>query len=276
MSAQVEHLPEFGVTVISEWIFNCYVIHDGGAGRPFVVDAGVPSYAAPVTEVLRSLGCGPTDLAVVAATHGHLDHVAGMPALAAVGAPHLALPAKIRDYLGHDGRPPETPRSPGPRAIARIYPVMRDQRLALSPYRELAPSLGKLGFDGRGAHFPFEPSSWLGEGDPVPGAPDWITVHAPGHTDDELCFYDARRRILLSGDAVLAVGRRAWFNPEFVDAELSERTEARLRTLDVELLLPGHGRAVASHALWDEALGCHDRPRGERARGLRRLLRAHR
>ena len=34
----IDHLPAIGVTIFSTWIFNCYLIHDGGDGRPFVVD----------------------------------------------------------------------------------------------------------------------------------------------------------------------------------------------------------------------------------------------
>ncbi len=42
MTPPVVHtLPEVGITVISAWIFNCYIVHDGGDGRPFVVDPGL-------------------------------------------------------------------------------------------------------------------------------------------------------------------------------------------------------------------------------------------
>lgn len=34
---------------------------------------------------------------------------------------------------------------------------------------------------------------------------------------------------------------RAWFNPEWVDAGLAADTEAMLRSLEVDVLFPGHG-----------------------------------
>lgn len=275
VEAIVEEMPEVGVTVISKWIFNCYVVHDGGEGRPFVVDAGVPSMLFDIERVLRRLGFAPGDLTAVAATHAHADHVCAMPGLRDVGAPVLTLPHKVKAYV--DG---EKPRSPGPREVARILPVLRDQPFDVAPLRELASASKRDGFDARGCRLSFTPTSWLADGDPIPGAPDFVTLHTPGHTDDELCFWSQRRRILLSGDAVLALGRRGWFNPEFVDKKLSEKTEARLRDLAVDVLLPGHGRAVAAGSspggVWADALGHDHRPRSELAHRIRRVFRSHR
>jgi len=46
MSVLVTDLTEVGVTVLSRWIFNCYLVHDGGDGRALIVDPGLPSTAA--------------------------------------------------------------------------------------------------------------------------------------------------------------------------------------------------------------------------------------
>ena len=66
--------------------------------------------------------------------------------------------------------------------------------------------------------------------------------------------------MLLSGDAVLAVGGRAWFTPELVDPALAAATEERLRPLPVAHLLPGHGRPVVGDRVMDHALGAGERP----------------
>ena len=50
----ITELPEIGVTVISKWLYNCYVIHDGGNGQPFVVDLGMPSQIPLVAGVLSA------------------------------------------------------------------------------------------------------------------------------------------------------------------------------------------------------------------------------
>src|SRR5262249_47152894 len=125
--------------------------------------------------------------------------------------------------------------------------------------------------------FPFEPKDWLEDGDTVPGAPDWTVVHTPGHTDDSISFYCERIHTMLSGDAVLAVGRRPWFNPEDCDAELSAATEKRLRDYDVANLLPGHGRPVAGNDVWRTALSWDERPMyGDALTSVRRIFFGHR
>ena len=67
---------------------------------------------------------------------------------------------------------------------------------------------------------------------------------------------------VFSGDSVLSVGGRAWFNPEYVDARRSAATETRLRELDVEHLLPGHGRVVTGPRLMEDSLSFAERPAG--------------
>ncbi|MEL7209373.1 MAG: MBL fold metallo-hydrolase, partial [Actinomycetota bacterium] len=91
----------------------------------------------------------------------------------------------------------------------------------------------------------FYADHWLHDGGTVPGAPDWQVLHTPGHTDESTSYYNARTRVLLSGDAVLAHGGRPLFTPEVVDASDAEQTRERLLSLDVDHVLPGHGRPVS-------------------------------
>jgi len=252
MSVVVTELPEVGITLLSRWIFNCFVVHDGGGGRPLVVDPGLPSTAAAAWSLLRSRRV--RGVPVVAATHGHGDHVGGLPTLRRHDA-EVALPIRIRSYL--DG---ERPRSPGPRAVARIAPVLRDQPRSLRSLLEVARCSRHTGYDSRRARFPDPPEHWLADGDEVPGAPDWQVIQTPGHTDDSTSLWNPRTRVLLSGDAVIAVGGRAWFTPELVDEAAAAATEERLRSLPATYLLPGHGRPVIGARVMDHALSPTERP----------------
>lgn len=251
MSIIVTDLPAVGITVLSRWIFNCFVIHDGGDGRPLIVDPGL---ASTTRAALSLLGDRSTRGVVVVATHGHADHVGGLPLLQERSA-EVSLPVRIRDYLAG-----ERPRSPGPRAIARIRPVLGDQPRSLLALTEIARSARHVGYDKRNTRFPTAPQHWLADGDQVAGAPDWQVLHTPGHTDDSTALWNPRTQVLLSGDAVLAVGGRAWFTPELVDETAAAATEERLRPLPVEYLLPGHGRPVIGAGVMDHALGPKDRP----------------
>ncbi|MFN8018624.1 MAG: MBL fold metallo-hydrolase [Acidimicrobiales bacterium] len=265
----VHELPEIGVTLVARWVFNCYVIHDRGDGRPMVVDLGLPSQVPVVRDVLRGLGHELGDLGGALATHGHLDHIGGLAALQAEAEVAVRYPAAMREMAA--GRLPL--RSPGPKAMAQIIPVLADQPRDLGSWRELAPMMGRAGYDGRSIHLPVVASGWLDDGDRLPGAPGWEVVHAPGHTDDATCLYHAPSRTLVSGDSVVSFDGQAWCNPEYVDARRSAATEARLRSLPVEHLLPGHGRPVSGPDLMGRALSRDDRPPGSgKLRSLWRIV----
>ena len=268
----IRHLPEIGVTVISKWLYNCYVIHDGGDGRPFVVDVGMPSQVPLVAAELRAHGAELDDLGAAIATHGHADHVGGLPTLRDAHHTPVHLPHAIAEM--RDGTRPLRP--PGIRAVAEILPVMASQPRDLVATKEIAGTMRQIGWDGKGVRLPFEPDTWLADGTHLPGLPDWEVLTAPGHSDDSTCLYHGPTRTLISGDAVLSVEGRGWFNPEYVDGRLSAETEVRLRGLDVEHLLPGHGLVVQGTGLMDRALGFAERPSdASKLKALFRVLTDH-
>ena len=268
----IRHLPEIGVTAISKWLYNCYVIHDGGDGRPFVVDLGMPSQIPLVAAELRRHDADLADLGAAVATHGHADHVGGLPDLHRSHGTAVHLPAAIAEM--RDGTRPLRP--PGLRAVAEILPVMASQPRDLVATREIARTMQQIGWDGKGVRLPFEPDTWLADGDHLPGLPDWQVLTTPGHSDDSTCLYHEPTRTLISGDAVLSVEGKGWFNPEYVDGRLSAATEVRLRGLDVEHLLPGHGLVVQGTDVMGAALGFVERPReASKAKHLVRVLTDH-
>ena len=235
-----------GPLVRSRWIYNCYVLPHAANGAPLVVDVGLPSHA----DALRPWSA---QSPVVLATHLHSDHVGGIPALTSMCDPTVVLPERGQSYLAG-----ETPRTPGLRAVARIWPVLRSQRCQSGAVIEPLRS-PKVGY----GLFPYTcPASdpvYVSEGDHLDDADGWEVISAPGHTDDSTCYYHPSSRTLLSGDAVLSVGGRAWFNPEYVDAASSGETEDRLRGLRVDVLLVGHGHPLvgrdllaAAHSFRDE------------------------
>ena len=101
---------------------------------------------------------------------------------------------------------------------------------------------------------------FLEDGDRLPGAPDWEVILAPGHSACSACFWNRRTRTLISGDAVLTLRGRAWFNPVLIDEAAMDCTEDRLRALDVEHLLPGHGRPIHGEDLMSTAWSWREQP----------------
>ncbi len=243
MSLVVEDLPDLGVTRLSRWVFNCYVLSGGGGA--VVVDAGLPHVARDLAPILDRRG---GSLQAVVATHGHSDHVAGAAELVRRYRAPIWLPEKTFAYL--DGA---RPRTPTPARAARIWPTLVDQPFdgvgaaGLLSGARLAGYGTPAGMRWSGPR----PEGALDEGQPVPGAPEWTVINAGGHTDDSVALWNPDTRTLLSGDAVLTVRGKVWHTPEFVDADRAAVTRTRLERLPVAHLLPGHGRPVhADETVW--------------------------
>lgn len=239
-----------GPLVRSRWIFNCYLVPTGAEGRPLLVDVGLPSHAVAVRAWLDHAGARLDGDVLALATHLHSDHVGGLPELDRVTRADVGLPARAKAYAAG-----ETPRTPGLAEIARIAPVLREQRFDAGALIEQLRG-PRVGYGVGRFALPVAEPCWLDAG-PLGGAPGWEVLVTPGHTDDSVSYYHAESRTLCSGDAVLSVGGRAWFNPEHVDPAASAETEALLRQRRVDVLLPGHGRPVVGRDVLATAHG-HD------------------
>ncbi len=71
---------------------------------------------------------------------------------------------------------------------------------------------------------------------------DWFLkiFHTPGHTSGSLCIYEPRRKILISGDTVFSKGTISNISSSGSYGEYINSL-ARLNTMKIDLLLPGHG-----------------------------------
>lgn len=244
-----------GVTSISRWLFNCYVIHDGGVGAPVVVDAGLPSNGRDAAAHIRDLYGTDTEAACIVSTHGHSDHVGGIHEVASAGGGPVLLPQRCADYLAGTAAP-----TPGPRELVKILPVMRDQPFDFGALREMFGAARVAGYGQQRMRMPSPPDGYLDDGDRLPGTAGWTVLHTPGHTEDSTCLYHAESATLFSGDTVLTEGGIAWFNPEITDGGASSRTEDRLREIPVEHLFPGHGRPLRGTDLLRTGRSYRDTP----------------
>ncbi len=88
---------------------------------------------------------------------------------------------------------------------------------------------------------PIRVSRQLQEGDTiVTGSFRWEVLETPGHSLGSLCFYERKRKMLISGDTVFARGSVG--RVDFPTGNSEELTHSlnRLCELKVNMLLPGH------------------------------------
>jgi len=195
-----------GVGWIPGGFVNMYSFREGD--ETYLIDTGWSRKAKQILRAFRDANVPPASVGKVLLTHHHLDHMGGAACLREKMPAPLACHADDAPFV--EGR--AKARMPFLlRLFARVHP---------------APV-----------------TSVLKDGDQVGPL---LVVHVPGHTPGEVAFYHPRRKLLFSGDSVvehkgrftMPAGKFATSLPQAV------QSLSRLRALDVDVVLPGHGVPV--------------------------------
>ncbi|MFA6505289.1 MAG: MBL fold metallo-hydrolase [Treponemataceae bacterium] len=199
--------------VVGSIATNCWLIpySDGGRDSAVVVDPGGDAEA--IIARLKRRKLHPT---LIILTHGHFDHVAGLPRLLSLIAadgeetPPVAIHEADARYLG------KTSRSGHMRDFTRAG--------AASYVEQLWEDMP-------------DPSRLVADGDRIG---PFIVMHTPGHTPGSICLYDEKKSFLFSGDTLFAggIGR--------TDLEGGDG-EAMAHSLERVLALPGTVRVFPGH-----------------------------
>jgi glyoxylase-like metal-dependent hydrolase (beta-lactamase superfamily II) len=213
-----------------------YLVTDNGGW--VLVDAGVRG-AAPLIEKAARARFGDIPPKAIVLTHGHFDHVGGLPVLAETWrVPVYAHPAEFPFLEGMRRYPPADPAAGGG-LMSLLSPLYSRGPIDLRPY------LRPLAADGT-----------------VPFLPDWHWVETPGHSPGHISLWRSRGSALLSGDAVISTqqesaysvlmqqpelhGPPMYFTPDWQSAQASTQ---RLADLGPNLLVTGHGPALAGEEM---------------------------
>lgn len=192
---------------------NLYMIKTGqpsctsyvilGTKMNVLVDSGVNQNYGTLKKELKEIGVNISDLNLVISTHEHVDHFGANRYL------QNKVPVITHRY-----------------AAAKI--ISADDEVLLCRAH---------GHNPKGYHIHI----WL-ENMNVIDMGDWFLkiLHTPGHTSGSICIYEPRKKILISGDTVFARGTISDISSSGSYGEYINSL-ARLNTMKIGLLLPGHG-----------------------------------
>jgi glyoxylase-like metal-dependent hydrolase (beta-lactamase superfamily II) len=188
---------------------NSYTYREGD--ETLLIDTGFARKAGPIVRAFQRADVPLGEVKRVLLTHHHVDHMGGAAYL--VQSTRAPLACHGDDAAFVDGRV----KAPMPllmRLFVRVHP---------------APV-----------------AVMLKDGDRVGSL---VVLHVPGHTPGEVALYHPERRILFSGDSVVEQKGHLTLPGAKFASSMSQAVASlgKLRSLDVDLLLPGHGVPVSAN-----------------------------
>jgi len=216
-----------GVWYLPIVMANVYFL--GRKGGPWVlVDTGVRGGAWRIKQAATDT-FEKAPICIIL-THGHFDHVGGLPQLADEWkVPVYAHSQELPFLNGSADYPPCDPTVGGFMAqMSRLFP---SHGIDLGMHLRLLPEDGS-----------------------IPGMPEWRWLHTPGHSSGHVSLFRADDRVLVAGDAVITVNQenplklvtqvREFRNPPNYltqDWNAAGRSIKKLAALRPAVVATGHG-----------------------------------
>jgi glyoxylase-like metal-dependent hydrolase (beta-lactamase superfamily II) len=240
---------------------NVYLVEEAGGGL-LMFDAGLgsPEATAALEAGFQRLGRRFDEVTRIVVSHGHVDHYGG---------------ARFAEER-HGGEIPVYAHPADAAKIAEDGWRWRDRQPLFAAYlarlgvpADVLAAVAREGERGFGLARRVRAARPIGEGEVLRTRHLALRVlHMPGHTPGLLCLHDEERRLFFSDDHLLEkvspnplidlgpAGEEGLFKPLLAYVASARR----MRALDLDLVLPGHGPPFSGHrAVIDRLLGFYER-----------------
>ena len=194
------------------------------AGELILIDSGMPGNAKKIAEYITGKKFDPKSLSFILLTHSDIDHAGSIWDLKHKFAPGAKVAIHAED----------APRVSGEKKNKEVKGAMGMMMGVMGPLMRFHT---------------FQPDIILMDNDIIG---DLKTICTPGHTQGSVCFYNEKEKVLFSGDTLLTDGKgNVIFAGKSIsyDLELTKKSvKSRIKDLDFEILLPGHGPPIIRDA----------------------------
>jgi glyoxylase-like metal-dependent hydrolase (beta-lactamase superfamily II) len=170
-----------------------------------LIDPGHLNCFAYVQKGLKSLGMEIPDIGLVITTHAHPDHIEAVQLFNKTGA---------------------------------LTAISEEEWKFVKEMRDVSDSVFGINIDA------IAPKFFLQEGDFMVNGLELKVFHTPGHSPGSLSVYWPKQKILFTGDLIFknGIGRTDFPGG---NSTLLKKSVERLRELEIEILLPGHGEILS-------------------------------
>ena len=196
-------------------VSNSYIVSNN---EIFLVDTGMPGKSGEIIDYVKNeLKRDPNEIKTIVVTHHHYDHTGNLDKLKNITGAKVAIHSADADYIS--GKKSQ-------HGSLFMIPIVIFMKII---YRSK----------------PVKADILLQDGDQIG---DYRVIHTPGHTSGSICLYNPDNKVIFVGDNLMYSNNKIEGPRILHEPEKYKNSMEKLRNLDIDVILTGHGEPITSEA----------------------------